>query len=251
MTAMCIERMESSGKGAAAGLPVICWVHVQGLGRGQAAGYGAHCTNQAAEVNKWRLKEQRKAEAPPPLPPPPCSSSLFRNSTSRVSFQAKYHPFAYRPPGVRCAGTLTVPSTCMRLSHVPEVTSPPHSNHCTGDIFTRGTPDTARFHGIKARHGPAYSIGTISYERTWSTQNTTLLTIHYPLLRRKRRAQTSGGQPTDPRDIAVARSRRFRSPQRCRFAPRFSAIFIFIGKFDVYRRNPTANLGASHTFFSW
>ncbi len=35
MAAMCIERMER--KGAAAGPPVICWAHVQGLGRGQAA----------------------------------------------------------------------------------------------------------------------------------------------------------------------------------------------------------------------
>jgi hypothetical protein len=31
MAAMCIKRME--GKGAAAGPPVICWAHVQGLGR--------------------------------------------------------------------------------------------------------------------------------------------------------------------------------------------------------------------------
>ncbi len=38
MAAMCIERMER--KGAAAGPPVICWAHVQGLGRGQAASYG-------------------------------------------------------------------------------------------------------------------------------------------------------------------------------------------------------------------
>jgi hypothetical protein len=70
MAAMCIERMER--KGAAAGPPVICWAHVQGLGRGQAASYGAPCTNQAAEFNSRRLKEQRKAEAgaPPVLIPP-------------------------------------------------------------------------------------------------------------------------------------------------------------------------------------
>jgi hypothetical protein len=61
MAAMCIERMER--KGAAAGSPVICWAHVQGLGRGQAASYGAPCTNQAAEFNSRRLKEQHKAEA--------------------------------------------------------------------------------------------------------------------------------------------------------------------------------------------
>ncbi len=72
MTAMCIERME--GKGAAAGPPVICWAHVQGLSRGQTASYGAPCTNQAAEFNSRRLKEQRKAEAArsPRADPAPC-----------------------------------------------------------------------------------------------------------------------------------------------------------------------------------
>ncbi len=39
MAAMCIERMEREG--AAAGPPVTCWAQVQGLGRGQAASYGA------------------------------------------------------------------------------------------------------------------------------------------------------------------------------------------------------------------
>ncbi len=59
MAAMCIERMEC--KCTAKGQPVICWAHVQGLGRGQAAGYGAHCMNQAAEVNNSRLKKQLQA----------------------------------------------------------------------------------------------------------------------------------------------------------------------------------------------
>jgi hypothetical protein len=70
MAAMCIERMER--KGAAAGPPVICWAHVQGLGRGQAASYEAPCTNQEAEFNSRRLKEHCKAEAfaPPVLIPP-------------------------------------------------------------------------------------------------------------------------------------------------------------------------------------
>ncbi len=57
MAAMCIERMES--KGTAVGPLVICCACVQGLGSAQAAGYGAPCTNQAAEVNTRRLKEQR------------------------------------------------------------------------------------------------------------------------------------------------------------------------------------------------
>ncbi len=47
---------------------------MQGLGRGQAASYGAPCTNQAAEFISRRLKEQRKADseagAPPVLIPP-------------------------------------------------------------------------------------------------------------------------------------------------------------------------------------
>ncbi len=56
MAARRIERMEH--KGAAAGPPVICWAHVQGLGRGQAASYGAPCINQAAEFN-WSLEETK------------------------------------------------------------------------------------------------------------------------------------------------------------------------------------------------
>jgi hypothetical protein len=64
MAAMCIERMERKG---AAGPPVICWARMQGLGRGQAASYGAPCTNQTAEFNTRRLKEQCKAEAGAPL----------------------------------------------------------------------------------------------------------------------------------------------------------------------------------------
>ncbi len=73
MAAMCIERIER--KGTAAGLAVICWAHVQGLGRGQAASYGAPCTNQAAEFNTRRRNEQRKVEAATPL----CSSHPFWN----------------------------------------------------------------------------------------------------------------------------------------------------------------------------
>jgi hypothetical protein len=85
MAAMCIERMER--KGAAAGPPVICWAHVQGLGRGQAASYGAPCTNQAAEFNSRRIKEPRKAEAgaPPVLIPPIPELDQQRLISSKVS----------------------------------------------------------------------------------------------------------------------------------------------------------------------
>ncbi len=58
--AMVFEHML---KGRTAGLPVICSVHVQGLGRGQAADYGAYCSNQAAEGISRRREKQRKAEA--------------------------------------------------------------------------------------------------------------------------------------------------------------------------------------------
>ena len=43
--------------------PVLCAAHVQYLGRGlAAAGYGAHCNNNAVEVNNRRLKDQRKVK---------------------------------------------------------------------------------------------------------------------------------------------------------------------------------------------
>jgi hypothetical protein len=90
------------------------------------------------------------------------------------------------------------------------------------------------------------------YECTRPTRNTTFLpnylkmTFLSPLLRRKRRALTGRGLRDDLRDIPVARSRRFRFPQRCRFAPLFSAIFTFLGMKVVY---PPANLGASCTNF--
>ena len=85
MAAMVIERMER--KGAAAGPPVICGVHVQGLGRGQAASYGAPCTNQAAEFNSRRPTEQHKAEAgaPPVLIPPIPELDQQRLISSKVS----------------------------------------------------------------------------------------------------------------------------------------------------------------------
>jgi hypothetical protein len=62
--------MDRVGKGAAAGQPVICWAHVQGLG--QAARYLAYSSNQAAEVNNKRLKQQCNAQdgCPPMLAMP-------------------------------------------------------------------------------------------------------------------------------------------------------------------------------------
>ncbi len=85
MAAMCIKCLER--KGAGAGPPVMCWAHVQGLDRGQAAGYWAHCTNQAAEVNIRRLKKQHKAKAPvliPPIPEP--AASYFEQGIIRLLF---------------------------------------------------------------------------------------------------------------------------------------------------------------------
>ncbi len=91
-------------------------------------------------------------------------------------------------------------------------------------------------------------------ERTRPTLNTTFslsflkMTILPPLLRRKQRALTGGGPLDDLRDIAMARSRRFRFPQRCKFPPLFSAIFTFLGKKVVYHLD---NLGASRTNFQY
>ncbi len=85
MATMCMERMER--KGAAEGSPVICWAHVQGLGRGQAASYEAPCTNQAAKFNSRRFKEQRKAEAvaPPMLIQPIPELDQQRHISSKAS----------------------------------------------------------------------------------------------------------------------------------------------------------------------
>jgi hypothetical protein len=86
---MYIERM--AHKGAAAGHPIICWAHVQGLGRSQAASYGAPCTKirqLSAEFDSRRLKEQHKAEAgaPPVLIPPIPELDQQRLISSKVSF---------------------------------------------------------------------------------------------------------------------------------------------------------------------
>ncbi len=58
-----------------------------GLGRGQAASYGAPCTNQAAEFNSRRLKEQHKAKAgaPPMLIQPILELDQQRLISSKVS----------------------------------------------------------------------------------------------------------------------------------------------------------------------
>ena len=120
-------------------------------------------------------------------------------------------------------------------------------NRCTGDITTCWTSDSdVRLHRGKARNCPADSIGANARGPTFSP-SFLKMTILSPLLRRKRRALTGGGPRDDLRDIAVARSRRFRSPQRSRFAPLFSAIFTFLGKKVVY---PLDNLGASSTNFN-
>jgi hypothetical protein len=73
-------------------------------------------------------------------------------------------------------------------------------------------------------------------------QNWLKLTFFRPLLRRKRRARKGGGHQDDRRELDVARTSRSRRPQRCRFAPQFSAIFTFLCKKVVY---PLDNLGAS------
>ncbi len=151
---------------------------------------------------------------------------------------------------MRPASALTVHSTCTRHSHVLAVTSPPPSLQL---LHRRHHHQRDSRHSmIPPRQSKTLSNRFDQYERTRPTRNTTFstnflkMTILSPLLRRKRRALTGGGPRDDLRDIAVARSRRFLSPQRCRFAPLFSAIFTFLGKKVVY---PPANLGASRTNF--
>ena len=75
------------------GQPVLC---VQYLGR-IPTGYGAHCINNAAEINDRRLKDQRKAEAGAtsvPIVPIPELDSLDtkRLVSSKVSYTL--HPRA-------------------------------------------------------------------------------------------------------------------------------------------------------------
>jgi hypothetical protein len=107
---------------------------------------------------------------------------------------------------------------------------------------------------IPLRQSTTLSCRFDRFERTRLTRNTTFLpsflemTILSPLLRRKRREMTGEGPRNDLLDITVARSRRFRSQQCCRFAPLFSAIFLFFDKFLVY---PLANLGLSHVFAAY
>jgi hypothetical protein len=172
------------------------------------------------------------------------------SATSRPSIQAPWRAPFQRSHGPQylpgSASALTVPS---RHSHVPEVTPPPtNCNCCTVDIITGGTPYTAWLHGIKARHCPANSIGTNTNAEYNFRTKFLKMTFLSPLLRRKRRALTGGGPLDDlrDRDIAMARSRRFWSPQSCRLAPLFSAIFSFLGKKAVY---PQANIGDSRTNF--
>ena len=72
--------------------PVLCAAHVQYLGRG-LAGYGAHCNNNAVEVNNRRLKDQRKVEAGaiPELDLKRLISSKV-TSTLKVSFRPPSDP---------------------------------------------------------------------------------------------------------------------------------------------------------------
>ena len=120
----------------------------------------------------------------------------------------------YRPLDVCRASALTVPSTCMRHSHdIPPHLQQLHRRHHHLRDF--------RHSMIPPRPSKTLSCRFDRYERTRPTRNTTFslsflkITILPPLLRRKRSALTGGGPQDNLRDIAVARSRRFPSPQRC------------------------------------
>ncbi len=134
------------------------------------------------------------------------------------------------------ASAFTVPSTCLRHSHVSEVT-PPHT--ATAAQVTSSPADSLHSM-IPLCQSKTLSCRFDQYERTRPTQNTAFLqsflemTILSPLLSRKWRALTGGGPRDYPQDIAVARTRQFLSQQHCSFSPLFSAIFTFLCKKVVY-----------------
>ena len=61
------------------------------------------------------------------------------------------------------------------------------------------------------------------------------------------RTRMGGGPRDDPQELAVARTSSSRHPQQCRFDPRFSAIFAFLGNNFV---TSPANLGDRRTIFN-
>ncbi len=87
MTAMCtgIERMER--KGGAAGPPVICWAHVQGLGRGQTASKGHLVPIRQLSSTRGDLRNNARPRlAPPPVLIPPIPElDQLRLISSKVS----------------------------------------------------------------------------------------------------------------------------------------------------------------------
>ena len=147
--------------------------------------------------------------------PPPPASSIQDNAPSGASldfsvdsiYNATHTAFCfllktqvpraghrYRPLDVCSASALTVPITCTRHSHVPEVTSPPlhlqplHRRHHHLLDF--------RHSMIPPRQSKTLSCRFDRCERTRPTRNTTFspsflkMTILPPLLRRKRRTLT-------------------------------------------------------------
>ena len=69
----------------------------------------------------------------------------------------------------------------------------------------------------------------------------------FPLLDKKRSARAGGRLRNGPRDLAMPRTSRNRSPPRSRFAPLFAPLFPpFLGRKPVYDLD---NLGASRTNF--
>ena len=143
--------------------PVLCAAHVQYLGRG-LAGYGAHCNNNAVEVNNRRLKDQRKVEAGaiPELDLRRLISSKV-TSTLKVSFRPPSDPplacrVVDRPAAgiihprhraVRCSSlsvysvytTLLIQLSCPRRKyhmprhHEPAIVTGPWK--CAGPALTR------------------------------------------------------------------------------------------------------------------
>ena len=102
-------------------------------------------------------------------------------------------------------------------------------------------PAAGRASGKSVR---SYDISSEMINLSSEVAQTDLL---YPLLDRKRSARAAGRLRNGPRDVAVPRTSRNRSPPRSRFAPLFAPLFPpFLGRNIVYDLDI---LGASRTNF--
>ena len=166
----------------------------------------------------------------------------------------------YRPLNMPRATAHKVASLCMRCSIEAKLTLRtllPASPTATGALIIQGARETTWFRPCIGRQrsgcrGPRHGeIG--SYRRHIFRDCSTFLprllklTSVPPRPDRKRSARADGRLRNGPRDVAVPRTSRNRSPPRSRFATLFASPFPpFLGRKAVYDLDI---LGASHTNF--